>query len=337
VELTLKNIKGREKAAILLSTIGVDGAARVLQELSRDEIEALAAEISELSKVKPDLVNQILGLAFETNLGFESFAQGGVDYAREVLLKALEPERAEAVLSKVKQKSEQRPFKIIERVDFVQLVNFLQGEHPQTVALILAHLDPRQSAPILLELSEDARAEIAYRIATLGSVTPEIIKSIEAKLSDRLSASVEVSKMYGGVELVAKILQYAGTAAENQILEDFAALDPDVAQDIRDRMFTFDDLVLLDDRSVQTLLREVDSKMLALALKACSNEVRDLIFKNMSKRAAEGLREEMEFMGPVRVSDVGDAHRKILDVVRRLEAEGTIYISGKGSDDEIIA
>ncbi len=337
MELTLKNIKGREKAAILLSTIGVEGAARVMQELSRDEIEAIATEISDLTKVKPDLVNQILGLAFETNLGFESYAQGGVDYAREILTKALEPEKAEAVLAKVKMKSEQRPFKIIERVDFVQLVNFLQGEHPQTVALILAHLDPRQSAPILLELPEDSRADIAYRIATLGSVSPDIIKGIEENLGDRLTASVEVTKQYGGVDLVAEILQYAGQAAENQILEDFTAVDPQIAQEIKDRMFTFDDLVLLDDRSVQTLLREVDSKMLALALKACSEEVREAVFRNMSKRAAEALREEMEFMGPVRVSDVGDAHRKILDIVRRLETEGAIFISGKGSGDEIIS
>lgn len=337
MELTLKNIKGREKAAILLSTIGVEGAARVLQELSRDEVEALTAEISDLTKVKPDLVNQILGLAFDTNLGFESYAQGGIEYAREVLTKALEPEKAEAVLLKVKQKSEQRPFKIVERVDFVQLVNFLQGEHPQTVALILAHLDPRQSAPIILELPEDKRAEIAFRIATLGSVSQEIIKGIEEKIASRLDAAVEVTKQYGGVELVAKILQHAGQAAENQILEDFGMLDPDIAQEIKDRMFTFDDLVLLDDRSMQALLREVDSKMLALALKACSNEVREWIFRNMSKRASEALREEMDFMGPVRVSDVGDAHRKILDVVRRLETEGSIFISGKGSDDEIIS
>lgn len=337
MELTLKNIKGREKAAILLSTIGVEGAARVLQELSRDEVEALTAEISDLSKVKPELVNQILALAFETNLGFESYAQGGIDYAREVLSKALEPEKADEVLAKVKQKSEQRPFKIVERVDFVQLVNFLQGEHPQTVALILSHLDPRQSAPILLGLPEDRRAEVAYRIAKLGSVSPEIIKNIEQKLGDRLDAAVEVSKVHGGVELVAEILQYAGQSAENQILEDFTMIDSDLAQEIRDRMFTFDDLILLDDRSIQTLLREVDSKMLALALKACSEEVRQAIFRNMSKRASEALKEEMEFMGPVRVSDVEDAHRKILDVVRRLESEGAIFISGKGTGDEIIA
>ncbi len=336
MELTLKNIKGREKAAILLATIGSEGAARILQELTKTEIETLVAEISDLSKVKPELVESILQQAFETNLGFESYAQGGLDYAREILTRALEPEKAEQILTMVREKSEQRPFRIVEKVDFVQLVNFLSAEHPQTIALILAHLDPRQAAPILLEFPETMRGEIVHRLATFEGASPDVIKSIEEKLSDRLTASIEVSTVYGGVDLVAEILNYVGKTAETQILDAFVQIDAELAQEIKDRMFTFDDLVRLDDRSIQTLLREVDAKMLSLSLKACGDEVRQAIFRNMSKRATEAIREEMDYMGPVRVSDVEDAHRKILDVVSRLETEGAIFVSGKGTKDEII-
>jgi flagellar motor switch protein FliG len=334
--LTLKNIKGREKAAILLATIGSEGAARILQELTRAEIETLAAEVSDLSRVRPELVDSILRQAFEANLTFESDSQGGVDYAREILTRALEPEKAEQVLTVVREKSEQRPFRIVEKVDLVQLVNFLSAEHPQTVALILAHLDPRQAAAILLEFPEATRGEIVHRLATFEGASPDIVKSIEEKLADRLTASIEVSAADGGVDLVAEILNYVGKSAETQILDAFVQIDAELAQEIKDRMFTFDDLVRLDDRSIQTLLREVDAKMLALSLKGCGDTVREAILRNMSKRAAEAIREEMDYMGPVRVSDVQGAHRKILDVVSRLETEGAIFVSGKESRDAII-
>jgi flagellar motor switch protein FliG len=337
MELTEKNVKGRERAAILLATIGVEGAARVLAELSKEEIEVLAGEISDLSRVKPELVDQILEKAYERNIAYDSYARGGLDYARDVLTKALSPDKAEAVLTKVRSESEQRPFKFVGRLDSVQLVNFLQSEHPQTIALILAHLDPRQVAQILLQLPEQLRGDVAQRIATFGGASPEVIRTIEQAIAERLEASAfEVTKALGGIERVAEILNHVGKANESQILDDITQLDPELAQEIKDRMFTFDDLVRLDDRSVQTLLREVDSKVLALSLKACSDEVRDLIFKNMSKRATEALSEEMDYMGPVRVADVEEAHRKILEVVRRLETEGAIFISGRGSGNEII-
>jgi len=337
MELNEKNVNGRERAAILLATIGVDGASRVLAELSKEEIEVLAGEISDLSRVRPELVDQILEKAYERNIAYDSYARGGLDYAREVLTRALSPDKADEVLTKVRSESEQRPFKFVGRLDSMQLVNFLSGEHPQTIALILAHLDPRQVAQILLQLPEEMRGDVAQRIATFGGASPEVIRTIEQAMSERLEASFEVTKVVGGVERVAEILNQIGKANEAHILDDITQLNPELAQEIKDRMFTFDDLVRLDDRSVQTLLREVDSKILALSLKACSDEVRELIFKNMSKRASEALAEEMDYMGPVRVADVEDAHRKILEVVRRLETEGAIFISGRGSGNEIIS
>jgi flagellar motor switch protein FliG len=261
--------------------------------------------------------------------------QGGIEYAREVLERALGPQKAMGIINRLTSTLQVRPFDLIRKTDPGQLLNFIQSENPQTIALIMAYLDPDQAAIILSALPQDRQADVAKRIATMDRTSPEVIKEVERVLERKLSSVV--SQDYtssGGVQAVVEVLNRVDRGTEKTIMDTLEVQDPELADEIKKLMFVFEDIIQLDDRAVQLVLREIDSKELALALKGASEEVKNKIEKNMSKRAAEILRDEMQYMGPVRLRDVEEAQQRIVTVIRKLEDAGEIIARGGG--DEIV-
>lgn len=266
----------------------------------------------------------------------EYLSSGGLDYAREVLEKALGSEKAVSIINRLTSSLQIRPFDFARKTDPAQLLNFIQNEHPQTIALIMAYLHPDQSAAILSALSPDRQVEVAKRIATMDRTSPDVLKDVERILERKLSSLVTQDfTAAGGVESIVEVLNRVDRTTERTIIENLEVQNPELAEEIKRRMFVFEDIVMLDDRSLQLVLREIESKDLALALKAASGEVAGKVYKNMSKRASEMLREEIEYMGPVRIRDVEEAQQKIVNVIRRLEESGEIVVS-RGKGDEII-
>jgi flagellar motor switch protein FliG len=266
----------------------------------------------------------------------EYVEQGGIDYARELLEKALGAARAEAILARLVSTLKARPFSFARKTDPNQLLNFIQNEHPQTIALILAYLNPEQAGMILSALPPETQVDVAKRIAMLDRTTPEILKEIEDTLEQRLSAfAIEDYTMAGGIDSAVEILSLVDRTTEKTILDALEEDDPELAEAILKRMFVFEDIITLDDRAIQKVLREIDTRDLALALKTASEEVAGRIYKNMSKRAADMLKEDIEFMGPVRLRDIEEAQQKIVSTIRRLEEAGEIIIS-RGGEDEIV-
>jgi flagellar motor switch protein FliG len=269
-------------------------------------------------------------------LAREYLEQGGIEYARELLEKALGPDRAEQIIKRLTASLAVRPFDFARKTDPGQLLNFIQNEHPQTIALILAYLHPEQAGLILSSLSPELQVDVARRVASLDRTTPEVLQEIESTLEQRLSAFVmDDYTVAGGVESIVDILNMVDRATEKTILDSLEEEEPELAEEIRKRMFVFEDIILLDDRSIQKVLREVDSKDLAMALKTASEEVASRIYKNMSKRAAEMLREDIEYMGPVRLRDIEETQQRIVATIRRLEDMGEIIIA-RGGEDEVI-
>lgn len=270
-------------------------------------------------------------------LAKDYIASGGLDYAREILEKALGAEKAVNIINRLTSSLQIRPFDFARKTDPSQLLNFIQNEHPQTIALIMAYLQADQSAAILSALPSDRQVDVAKRIAMMDRTSPDVIKDVERILERKLSSLVTQDfTAAGGVDSIVEVLNRVDRTTERTIIENLEVQHPDLAEEIKKRMFVFEDIVLLDDRSLQLVLREIESKDLALALKASSNEVGGKIYKNMSKRAADMLREEIEYMGPVRIRDVEEAQQKIVNVIRKLEEAGEIIVS-RGKGDEIIA
>lgn len=329
-------LSGKQKAAILLIALGPDVSSQVLKHLREDEIEKLTLEIANQRKIPQDVKDAIVAEFHQMCLAKEFISSGGIDYAREILEKALGAEKAVTIINKLTSSLQIRPFDFARKTDPSQLLNFIQNEHPQTIALIMAYLQPDQSAIILSALAPDRQVDVARRIATMDRTSPDVIKDVEKILERKLSALVTQDfTAAGGVDSIVEVLNRVDRTTERTIIENLEVQHPELAEEIKKRMFVFEDIVLLDDRSLQLVLREVDSKELALALKASSSEVGEKIYKNMSKRASEMLREEIEFMGPVRIRDVEEAQQKIVNVIRRLEESGEIVVS-RGKGDEII-
>lgn len=331
-----EKLTGRKKAAIFLITIGREVSAEVMKHLREQEIEELTLEIARIDKVDPAERDKVLQEFQEMMLAQEFITQGGIEYAREILEKALGPERAIEVINRLTSALKVRPFDSIRQAEPAQILNFIQGEHPQTIALILAYLPPEVSAQILQRLPEDMQADITRRIATMDRTSPDVIREVERILERKLSALVnEEFTTAGGIEAIVEVLSKVDRATEKAIFETLDQEDPQLAEEIKKRMFVFDDIVILTDRDVQQVLREVDSKDLALALKAAEENVKEKIFSNMSKRAATMLKEDMEFMGPVRLRDVEEAQQKIVNIIRKLEEAGDIVIS-RGGEEELV-
>ncbi len=327
---------GREKAAMLLITLGPEKSAEIFKHLKEEEIEQLTLEIANIRTVTPEEKEKVLEEFYQICLAQEYIAEGGIDYAKEILEKALGTQKALEIINRLTVSLQVRPFDFVRKADPSQLLNFLQMEHPQTIALILAYLKPVQAATILAALPPDKQADVARRIATMDRTSPEVIKEVERVLEKKLSALVtEDFTAAGGVQSIVDILNSVDRGTEKHIMEALEIEDPDLAEEIKKRMFVFEDILTLDNRSIQRFLREVDNNLLALALKGATEDVRNVIFANMSKRLAEMIKEDIEFMGPVRLKDIEEAQQKIANIIRKLEDAGEIIIS-RGGGDEIV-
>ncbi len=327
-ELTFEVLTGRQKAAILLVALGRSAASAVTKQMSPREVEEVMLEIAELGNVPNDLIEQVLAEFYENTLGRRRVQAGGVDYARQVLHQSFGDDTGEEILTRVMDSIQSRSFRVLKLLDAGQLISFLQDEHPQTIALVMVHLAPKQAATVLTGLQEDLQGDVARRMARLGHTAPGAIKKIEEQLEKHVSAIHLSSTAKGGPEAVVDVLHLVDRATEEGILESIAEDDPELAEEIRNMLFVFDDIVKLDDRAVREMLKEIETKELSLALKGASDDIKEKIFANMSKRAREGILEDMEYMGPVRLADVEGAQQTILNVLRRLEEEGTVTLSG---------
>lgn len=327
---------GKEKAAMLLISLGPEKSAEIFKHLKEDEIEQLTLEIANIRSVTPEEKEKVLEEFYQICLAQEYIVEGGISYAKEILEKALGTQKALDVINKLTVSLQVRPFDFVRKTDPSQLLNFIQKEHPQTIALILAYLKPSQASQILSALPQEKQMDVAKRIATMDRTSPEVIKEVERILEKNLSSLVtEDFTMAGGVQAIVDILNNVDRGTEKYIMESLEVEDTELAEDIRRRMFVFEDILTLDNRSIQRFLREVDNNQLAIALKNSSEELQKLIYSNMSKRLVEMIKEDIEFMGPVRLKDVEDAQQKIVNIIRKLEDAGEIVIS-RGGGDEII-
>ncbi|MFI8574684.1 MAG: flagellar motor switch protein FliG [Bacillota bacterium] len=332
-----KDLTGKQKAAILLISLGPDVSASVYKHLSEEEIEKLTLEISGVKKVETEAKEDILEEFHHIAIAQDYISQGGIGYAKTVLEKALGSEQALAIINRLTSSLQVKPFDFARRADAAQILNFIQNEHPQTIALILSYLEPQQAGQILSELPQEVQADIARRIAIMDGTSPEVISEVEAILERKLSATVTQDyTQTGGVEAVVEVLNGVDRSTEKTILDALEIQDPELAEEIKKRMFVFEDIVTLDGRSIQRVIRDCDNEDLLLSLKVSSDEVKEVVFRNMSNRMVETLKEEMEFMGPVRLRDVEEAQSRIVAVIRRLEDSGEIIIARGGGDDIIV-
>ncbi len=331
-----ESISGVQKAAILLIALGPDKSANVFKHLKEDEIEQLTLEIANTRSVSPAIKDAVLDEFYEVCLAQQYIAEGGITYAKDLLEKALGAERAKDVIGKLTASLQVRPFEFVRKTDASQLLNFIQDEHPQTIALILSYLSPGQASAIISALAPEKQTDVAKRIAQMDRTSPDVIKEVEKVLEQKLASLVNQDyTIVGGVDSIVEILNTVDRGTEKHIMESLEIEDPELADEIRKKMFVFEDILSLDDRSVQRVLREVDNNELAVALKGSNEEVQNLIFNNLSKRLATMIKEDMDFMGPVRLKDVEEAQQKIVNIIRKLEDSAEIIIS-RGGGDEIV-
>ena len=327
---------GIQKAAILLIALGPERSADIFKHLKEDEIEELTLEIANTRSVSPQTKESVLNEFYQVCLAQQYIAEGGIGYAKELLDKALGSDKAQEVITKLTASLQVRPFEFVRKTDPSQVLNFIQDEHPQTIAMILSYLSPAQSAMILGALTPEKQADVAKRIAKMDRTSPDVIKEVERVLERKLSSLINQDyTIVGGVDAIVGILNTVDRGTEKHIMESLEIEEPELADEIRKKMFVFEDILLLDDRAIQRVLRDVDNNDLAVALKGANEEVQNVIFKNLSKRLAAMIREDMEFMGPVRMKDVEEAQQKIVGIIRKLEDSAEIVIS-RGGGDEII-
>lgn len=332
-------LSGPQKAALVLVTVGTEAAARIFRFLPHDEVEQLVAEVANLGEIASDQRTNVLGEFEQLARANQYMTEGGVDIARQILVQALGSERANEIMERLHAKSAGDVFhmKMLNRVDPKQLVTFIQGEHPQTIALILVQLNPQHAAPVLSALPPEIQPGVIARMASMEQISPEMIREIEGVLEQHLAGMVRASRQrIGGVQLAAEILNQVDRAAEKNILGRLEEEDPELAQQIRGLMFVFEDLLQLSDRNIQRLLKDVDSRDLAVALKLASEDLKEKIFKNLSQRAAEMLRDELEYMGPVPLKSVEESQRAVVETVRRLEEAGDIHVSRGGEGERLV-
>ncbi|MDC7124022.1 MAG: flagellar motor switch protein FliG [Spirochaetales bacterium] len=330
-------LTGRQKAAIFLVTLGSEVSSEIFKHLRDDEIEGLTFEIARLDTVEPEERDKVLMEFKDLMMAQDFISSGGIDYAREVLEKSLGSQKAVDIINRLTSSLQVRPFDFIRRTDPAHLLNFIQQEHPQTIALILAYLEPAKASVILGALPHEVQSDVARRIATMDRTSPEVLREVERVLEKKLSTlSSEDYTAAGGVENIVEILNLVDRSTEKIIIESLEEDDPELAEEIKKRMFVFEDIVLLDDRAIQKVLREVDTSELGKALRGVEGEVQDKIFRNMSKRASQLLKEEMEYMGPVRLKDVEETQQKIVSIIRKLEDQGEIVVARSGEDEMVV-
>lgn len=329
-------LTGKEKAAILLIALGQDISKEIFKHLEPEEIEELYLQIAKTTKISPELREKVFEEFNELMLAQQYLAQGGIGYARELLQSALGETKAVEIITKLTSTLQVRPFDFIQKTESEQILNFIQGEHPQIIALIVSYLPASKAGEIFRNMPEEKQVDIARRVATMERTSPEMIREVERVLERKLSTVVgQDYTSAGGLESLIEILANVDRATEKTIIESLSESDPELAEEIRKRMFVFEDIILLDDKAIQQVLKSVESKDLSMALKGSSEDVAEKVFKNMSKRATEMLREDMEFAGPVRVKDVQESQQKIVNIIRKLEETGEIVIA-RGSEDEMI-
>jgi len=330
-----KRVDGKKKAAILLVAIGSKASSLVMKEMTDEEVEAISREIAMMDNIPAETIDYVKGEFRQMVMAQQYIAVGGIEYAKEVLEEALGSAKALEVIKKVQRSMEIRGFNVLKKLDTEQLLSFMQKEHPQTIALVLTQLEPEQAASILGNLPIDMRNDVMYRFATMDRVSVDYIKEVEKVLESRVEFNVSGNQI-GGVKAAAGILNMAGQSVEKNILTDLSQRDPELASEIKNLMFVFEDLLMLDDRSIQRVLKDVDMKELSLALKGGSDDMRHKILNNVSERASAMISEEMEFMGPVKLRDVEKSQQKIVDIVRKLDEEGEVVMSSPGSKEEIV-
>ncbi|HOJ49243.1 MAG TPA: flagellar motor switch protein FliG [Spirochaetota bacterium] len=332
-----RQLTGKSKAAIFIVTVGPEVSSHIFKHLKEEEIEQLTFEIARLDKIDPSEKEKVLSEFQELMMAQEFISSGGIDYAREVLEKAVGTQKAIDIINKLTSSLQVRPFDFVRRADPAHLSNFIQQEHPQTIALILSYLEPKKAAQILSNIEPEKRANVAKRIATMDRTSPDTLREVERVLERKISTiASEDFTMAGGIDTIVEILNNVDRSTEKSIMEALEEDEPDLAEEIKKKMFVFEDIVILDDRSIQRVLREVDHQDLAKALKAVDPEVQEKIFRNMSKRAAQTLKEDMEYMGPLRMKEVEEAQQKIVGIIRKLEETGEVVVARSGEDEIIV-
>lgn len=333
---TDEKISGIQKAAILMIALGPEKSAAIFKHLKEDEVEELTLEIANTRSITPQVKDSVVNEFYQVCLAQQYIAEGGINYAKELLEKSFGADKAMDVIGKLTASLQVKPFEFVRKADAAQLLNFIQDEHPQTIALILSYLAPGQAAIIVSALPPDRQADVTKRIAVMDRTSPDVIKEVEKVLESKLSSLVNQDyTIIGGVDAVVEILNTVDRGTEKHIMETLEIEEPELADEIRKKMFVFEDILLLDDRAIQRVLRDVDNSDLAIALKGSNEEVQNAIFNNLSKRLAVMIKEDMEFMGPVRMKDVEEAQQKIVNIIRKLEDAAEIVIS-RGGGDEII-
>ncbi|MCC5822992.1 MAG: flagellar motor switch protein FliG [Phycisphaerales bacterium] len=332
-----KELEGLSKAAILLLAVGPGHAAKLLKHLRQQQVEEVTRELAGLGRVRDSLQAEVVSEFYDVSIATKYANEGNLGYAKELLLNSLDAGIAERVLGQIQTQVQKTPFSFLQRAESENLLTFIQDEHPQTIALILCHLSHHKASEILVGLPMQKQLEVIKRIANMEQTNPEVIREVEQGLESRLSSMLmQATEKAGGVPTVAEILNLADRATEKSIMEGLEADDPDLVEEIRRLMFVFEDIKLVNDKGIQAVLKEVENDELALALKTASDELKEKIFANMSERAGNLIKEDMEFMGPVRVSDVEASQQRIVDIVRRLEEAGDVIIEGRGGESEML-
>lgn len=332
-----EHLDGVTKAAILLLSLDAQTAGEMLKNLPADAIESVTRELASLGQVPAPLRTSVVEEFYQITIASQYAAEGGLEYAKVLLKESLDSKTADKVLAQIQTQVQKTPFSFLQKAESENLLTFIQDEHPQTIALIVCHLPFHKASEIVVGLQSEKQIEVIKRIANMEQTNPEVIREVEKGLESRLANMLSQStEKTGGVDAVAEILNLADRTTEKQIMEGLEAEDPELVEQIRRLMFVFEDIRMVDDRGIQSVLKEVDNDELALALKTASEELKQKIFGNMSERAAQLIKEDMEYMGPVRISDVESAQQRIVDIVRRLEDSGEIVIAGRGGDEDLI-
>ncbi len=335
--MATEDMNGVQKAAILLIALGPEKSSQIFKHLKEEEIEELTLEIANTRSISPALKEEVIEEFYQVCLAQQYIAEGGIGYAKELLEKALGDDRAQDVITKLTASLQVRPFEFIRKTEPSQVLNFIQEEHPQTIAMILSYLSAGQASLIIGALPPEKQADVARRIALMDRTSPEVIKEVERVLERKLSSLINQDyTIAGGVDAVVNILNTVDRGTEKRIMESLEIEEPELAEEIRKKMFVFEDILLLDDRAIQRVLRDVDNSDLGVALKGANDEVQAAIFKNLSSRLAAMIKEDMEFMGPVRMKDVEEAQQKIVGIIRKLEDSAEIVISRGGGDELVV-
>ncbi len=336
-KMGIEEYSGVQKAAILLITLGPEKSAEIFKHLKEEEIEELTLEIANTRSVSPQDKDDVVNEFYQVCLAQQYIAEGGIGYAKELLDKALGSDKAQEVITKLTASLQVRPFEFIRKTEPSQVLNFIQDEHPQTIAMILSYLSAGQASMILGALPPEKQADVAKRIAMMDRTSPEVIKEVERVLERKLSSLINQDyTIAGGVDAIVAILNTVDRGTEKRIMESLEIEEPELAEEIRKKMFVFEDILLLDDRAIQRVLRDVENSDLGVALKGANEEVQNAIFKNLSSRLASMIKEDMEYMGPVRMKDVEEAQQKIVGIIRKLEDSAEIVISRGGGDELIV-